>query len=75
MITAYTRDLFDDEPAVSPQTYFDAFEHWLSSRAARGLIREPSSASVYRAMWGALSAWCLCAWDSSSDFDAWAALG
>jgi site-specific recombinase XerD len=51
-------DLFEDPPSSRPTVYVTAFESWLSERQRSGTLRQGSSVSVYRSMWGALAAWC-----------------
>lgn len=52
-------DLFVALPRPDVAGYQTAFEAWLASRKHQGVLREHSSAAVYRSMWGALAAWCV----------------
>ena len=54
-----TLDLFDDMPAPDAPRYLAAFEAWLTTRKRNGALREQSSVTVYRSMWGAMAAWCV----------------
>ena len=56
---AQTLDLFVALPRPDVAGYQTAFEAWLASRKHQGVLREHSSAAVYRSMWGALAAWCV----------------
>ena len=54
-----TRDLFDEIPAPDVPGYLAAFDAWLTSQKRHGALREHSSVTVYRSMWGAMAAWCV----------------
>lgn len=46
-----------DEP--STDSHRAAFAGWLAAQQENGALRQPSSAGVYRDMWGSFTAWCL----------------
>ena len=54
-----TRDLFDETPAPDVRGYLAAFDAWLTSQKRHGALREHSSVTVYRSMWGAMAVWCV----------------
>jgi integrase len=57
---AYTPDLFADEPNDSVLAELhNWFEAWLADAQASNRLRQSSTESVYRAMWGGFVKWCL----------------
>jgi integrase len=56
---AKTLALFDEPLLPDVSGYLAAFDNWLATRQRAGVLREHSSAAVYRSMWGALAAWCV----------------
>ena len=54
-----TLDLFDETPPPDVSGYQAAFDAWLTARKRDGALREHSSVTVYRSMWGAMATWCV----------------
>ena len=59
-----------DVPAASPEALAALFEAWLGARAQRAEPLSPASARVYRAMWGAWSAFLVAQRQTLDSFDA-----